>query len=228
MLQGGLEARRTSSFLPSAKPLSLLLCSVHAEAHRPRNSTWRPRDSGLQGEKSIPPAAPSSSISPDPAIRRILSGKMLPRDTCAQLPKHQFIIWPTKINASCQAVNGDIQHYFTSYSAIPRPRTDPWEGSLLQTAWLNLLLYKRSQPLWTFSGRWAEDQTTSRSNPVQQFNRFKQNKQTNKAFHSCLGTSQWLRTQVDRASLTRNITLQPSSHILYQPKLGSSPQVQPN
>lgn len=44
-----------------------------------------------------------------------------------QLLKHQLIIQRAKINGSCQAVNCDIQQYFTSHSAIQRHRADDWE-----------------------------------------------------------------------------------------------------
>lgn len=75
---------------------------------------------------------PSNPIRQDPAIRRILSGKILPQDSCAQNLKHQFIIQHIKINGNCQAVNCDIQQYFTLPSAIQRHRADHWEWSIVQ------------------------------------------------------------------------------------------------
>lgn len=75
---------------------------------------------------------PSSSIRLDPAIWSILSGKTLPQDSCAQLLKHQCIIQHAKINGGCQAVNCDIQQYFTSYSTIQRHRVDHQEQELFQ------------------------------------------------------------------------------------------------
>lgn len=80
-----------------------------------------------RGKRASRLQPPSSSIRLDPAIQRILSGKILPQDSCAQLLKHQFIIQHAKINGSCQAVNCDIQQYFTLYSAIQRHRADHWE-----------------------------------------------------------------------------------------------------
>lgn len=114
---------------PSAKPLNLLLLCPG------RGLVTQLEDQEIQVSRERRASClqpPSNPIRQDPAIRRILSGKILPQDSCAQNLKHQFIIQHIKINGNCQAVNCDIQQYFTLPSAIQRHRADHWEWSIVQ------------------------------------------------------------------------------------------------